>query len=165
MVELELTRASGDRTRYDLGSVGRLQLGGWGSRKATASAGSESWELGRRGVLRAVVECTDAAGEVVGSFRAKTFGAGGALRWSGRELTLHSTSMWRHNYVLLDGDRALARIEGRSRAKRPVTVSVDDAGSIDPGLLLFAAFVVRALTRDSSSASGAAAGGAIAAGS
>ncbi len=162
MVELQLTRASGDRTRFDLGSVGRLRLEGWGSRRATASAGSESWELVRRGLLRTVVEATDAAGEVAGSFRAKALGRGGALWWAGRELSLRSASFWRERYVLLDGDRELAQFEGRNRGKRPVTVTVEDTGSIDPGLLLFATFVVRALARESSS--GAAAGGVIAAG-
>jgi hypothetical protein len=83
VMELHLTRASGDGTRYDLGPVGRLRLGGWGSRKAAASAWSQSWELVRRGLVPAVVDSTDVASDIVGAFRAKTFGRGDTLRWSG----------------------------------------------------------------------------------
>jgi hypothetical protein len=36
----------------------------------------------------AVVDSTDVASDIVGAFRAKTFGRGDTLRWSGRELTL-----------------------------------------------------------------------------
>ena len=36
-------------------------------------------------------------------------------------------------------------------------MSVDDPGALDPGLLLFAAFVVRGLAEDASSAAGGAA--------
>ncbi len=163
VVELQLTRAAGDSTRYELERVGRLRLGGWGSRHATASAGRQSWELVRRGVLRMAVEATDAAGDVVGEFRAKALGRGGTLRWCGRELTLDARGFWRTRYVVAEGGRPLASVEGNAWGKRPLKVSVDDDGSIDPGLLLFTTFVVRALVKnDSASAS---APGAVVAGS
>jgi hypothetical protein len=36
-----------------------------------------------------------------------------------------------------------------------VTITVEDGGAIEPGLLLFAAFVVRGLAEDTGSAAGA----------
>lgn len=151
-VELQLTRASGDRTRYELPSVGRLHFGRWSSRKATAEAGRCSWQFARRGLFKAIVEATDDAGDIVGAFSSRTFGRGGTLLWSGRELTLQSITFWQHRYLLVDGGRSLARIEGKSGGKRPVKVSVDDADSIDPGLLLFATFVVLVLAKDADAA-------------
>jgi hypothetical protein len=44
-----------------------------------------------------------------------------------------------------------------------VTITVDDPGTVDPGLLLFAAYAVRSLAEDSASAAGGAAAGASAA--
>jgi hypothetical protein len=64
--------------------------------------------------------------------------------------------VWRSRYVVIDGDRQLATIERRSWGKRPVSIDVDERAESDPGLLLFAAFVVRALAQhtDSSAATG-----------
>jgi len=90
--------------------------------------------------------------DVVGAFRSRTFGRGGTLLWSGCELTLRSISFWHNRYLLVDGGRSLARIEGKSGGKRPAKVSVDDADSIDPGLLLFATFVVLVLAKDAAAA-------------
>jgi hypothetical protein len=151
-VELQLTRASDDRRRYELPSVGRLHFGGWRSRNVMADAGRCSWQFARRGLFKAVVEATDDAGDIVRAFRSRTFGRGGTLLWSGRELTLRSISFWHNRYLLVEGDRSLARIEGKGRGKRPVRVSVNDADSIDPGLLLFATFAVLVLARDEAAA-------------
>jgi hypothetical protein len=51
-------------------------------------------------------------------------------------------------------------LDGKGWGKRPVAVTVDDRSPIDPGLLLFATFVVRGLAEDASSAGS---GGAVAA--
>jgi len=51
-------------------------------------------------------------------------------------------------------------IEGKTWGKRPVKISVENLAAVEPGLLLFAAFVVRGLAEDASSS---AAGGATAA--
>ena len=84
------------------------------------------------------------------------------MRWAGRELTLRPASSWRERYALADGDRELAVLEGKGWGKRPVKVIVDDAETVEPGLLLFATFVVRGLAEAASAAAGA---GASAAGS
>jgi hypothetical protein len=160
MAELALTRTSGDRRRYDLEGVGKLRLGGWASRWATAEAGERRWGFARRGFWRSRIEATDAAGTVVGVFEGRSLKRGGTLLWDGDEYVLKPDSHWRERYALLDGDRRLATVEGKGWGKRPVRVDVDDDATIDPGLLLFAAFVVRALAEDASAAAGAATAGA-----
>ena len=72
---------------------------------------------------------------------------------------LHRASVWRERYALADGDRDLVLFEARSLGKRPVTVTIDDARTLDPGLLLFGAFVARSLAHDSASAGSTAAVG------
>ncbi len=86
-------------------------------------------------------------------FTGRTWRRGGDLSWSVRSLELRSCSMWRERYALVEDGRELATIEGKSWGKRPVKVGFEDGASIDPGLLLFAAFVVRALAEDASSSS------------
>ena len=46
------------------------------------------------------------------------------------------------------GDRQLAVLDGTARGRRPVKVTLDDPRGIDPGLVLFAVFVVRGLAND-----------------
>jgi hypothetical protein len=157
VTDLELTRTADDRRRYALDGVGTLRLEGFASRRATADAGGESWSLARRGFWRARIEAADAAGAVVGAFEPRTMRRGGALHWRGRELALRPASRWRERYAIADGDRELAILDGRAWGKRPVRVTVEDPGALEPGLLLFAAFVVRGLAEDASTAAGAAA--------
>jgi len=160
MAELELTRSSGDKRRYELDGVGMLRLGGWASRWATAEAGQHRWGLARRGIFRSRIEATDAAGTVMGTFEGRSLKRGGALRWEDREYVLQPDSNWRERYALVDGERRLALIEGKGWGKRPVRVDLDDDARLDPGLVLFTAFVVRALAEDAANAPGGAAGGA-----
>ena len=61
---------------------------------------------------------------------------------------LRPASAWRSRYALADGERELAVLDGKGWGKRPVAIVVDDLRAIDPGLLLFAAFVVRGLAED-----------------
>jgi len=159
MRELELTRAADDRRRYVLDGVGALAFGGWFSRTATAEAGGRSWSITRRGVLRRVVEMTDDAGMVAGTFRANSLRRGGTVRWEDRELELRAASAWRERYALTDGDRELALLDGKGWGKRPVKISVGEPDAVSAPLLLLAAFVVRGLADDA----GAAAGGTAAA--
>jgi hypothetical protein len=140
---------------YALEGVGTLRLQGLSSRGATAEAGTLRWQIARRGVLHPVTEAVDAAGEVVGEFSGRALRRGGALRWADRDLALRPDSVWRQRYVLVDGDRQLASIEGQGWGKRPVTVIVDDPASVDPGLLMFAVFIVRALAQDVAATSAA----------
>jgi hypothetical protein len=94
-------------------------------------------------------------GAVVGEFELRTVRRGGVVRWAGRELALHPASSWRERYALADGDRELALLEGGSWGRRPVKVSMDDLDAVEPGLLLFAAFLVRSLAHDAAAAAAA----------
>lgn len=67
--------------------------------------------------------------------------------------------MWRERYALVEDGRELVTIEGKGCGQRPVKVTLQDAAAaIDPGLLLFAVFVVRTLAEDAGAAAGATAG-------
>ena len=89
------------------------------------------------------------------SSKPRTVHRGGTLRWSDREFTLRPASSWRERYALADGDRGAAVLDGKGWGRRPVKVIVDDLGAVEPGLLLFAAFIVRGRAEDAHGASGA----------
>jgi hypothetical protein len=157
MADVELTRSADDRRVHALAGVGTLRLEGWSSRKATAEAdGGGTWRIARRSMWRQAMEATDAAGEVVGEYEPRgALRRGGLVRWAGRELELRPASRWRERYALADGDRELAAFDGKGWGKRPVKVTLDDADALQPGLVLFAAFVVRGLAEDAGSAAAA----------
>jgi hypothetical protein len=157
MPELELTRSRVDRRLYVLDGVGTLRLQGFASRAATADGNGRSWRLARRRWWQGGMQATDEAGAVVGEFEPRTVRRGGAIHWAGHELSLRPASAWRERYALADGDRELAILDGKGWGRRPVKVSVDDLGAVEPGLLLFATFVVRGLAEDASAAAGTAA--------
>lgn len=156
MTELELTRTPGDRRLYALGDLGKLRLEGVFSRKATAEAGADRWRFTSHGFWQRGVQATDSMEAVVGEFEPRTFRRGGTLGWAGRELALRPASSWRERYALADGDRELAILDGKSWGRQPVKINVAEPEALEPGLLLFAAFVVRGLASDSDSSTGAA---------
>ena len=162
MAELALTRSPGDRRRYELVGMGTLRLGGWASRWATAEVGERRWGFARRGLWRSVIEATDPAGTVVGAFEGRSLKRGGALRWEEHDYVLKPDSNWTERYALFDGERRLASLEGKGWGKRPVRIDVDADADLATGLLLFTAFVVRALAEDASAAASGAAGAAAA---
>lgn len=147
MPDLELTRSQEERRLYVLDGVGTLRMG-FGARSATAEADGRSWRIGRVGFWRRAVRATDEAGSVAGEFEPNTLRRGGKLRWDGRELTLRPASSWRERYALAHGDQELATLDSKAWGKRPVQITVDEPEALDPGLLLFAAFVVRGLADD-----------------
>jgi hypothetical protein len=148
MAELELTRTRDDRRLYAIAGVGTLRLEGLLSRRATAEAGGRRWELARTGVFGSAMDATDATGAVHGRFEGRALRRGGTLRWGERELTLRSASALRERYALADGERELVRLDGKGWGRRPVRITLEDPAACEPGLLLFAAFVVRGLAED-----------------
>ena len=151
MPDLELARNSDDRRLYDLRGVGSIRVGGIFSRGATATeADGASWSFDRPSLWRRTIEACDATGAVVGSFDPRAIRRGGALIWRGRDFELRPASAWRERYALADGEHELAVLDGKGWGKRPVKVTIDDPNAVDPGLLLFAAFVVRRLAEDAS---------------
>jgi hypothetical protein len=116
---------------------------------------ARTWRFARRGFWQRDVVASDAAGAAVGAFAPNTLRRGGTLKWDRRELTLRPASAWRERYALADGERELAVLDGRSWGRRLVRISVEDPNALEPGLLLFAAFVVRGLAEDADSAAAA----------
>jgi len=163
MADLELTRSREDRRLYELAGLGTLRLEGMFSRRATAEAGGVAWSLRRVGFWRTAIDASDAAGNVVGAFDPRALRRGGTLTWNARAFELRPASRWKDRYALAEADREIAVLDGRSWGRRPVTITVDEPGAVDAGLLLFAAYVVRSLAEDSASAAGGAAAGATAA--
>src|SRR5262249_54238765 len=155
MVDLELTRSPGDRRVYVLEGVGSLRLEGLFSRNATAEAQGNRGRCAYRGSWKRTVQATDAIGTTVGEFEPRGVRRGGTVRWAGRELALRPASAWRERYALTDGERELAVLDGKGWGRRPVRITVDDLRAIQPGELLFAAFVVRGLASDAQAAAGA----------
>src|SRR3954468_15046471 len=136
------------------------------SRGATAEADVATWAFRRTGFWQSRVEATDATDGVVGSFEPRRMRGGGEpgwgrrggeLRWGGRERELRPASRWKERYALADGDRELAVLDGKSWGKRPVKITIDEPAAVEPGLLLFAVFVVRGLAEDAGAAAASAA--------
>lgn len=152
MADVELTRVAGDRRLYALEGYGTLRFEGIMSRAATAEADGRRWHIARPRFWSRDIHATDDLGTVVGVFEPRTFRRGGALRWAGRELALRAASSWRERYALADGELELAVIDGKGWGKRPIAVHIDDGATVEAGLLLFAAFVVRGLADDANAA-------------
>lgn len=150
MAELELTRAEDDRRLYALGGVGTLRRRGRFWSAVTGEADGARWQFVRRGVWRRRGTATDVTGAVVGEFEpARGLRRGGTVRWAGRELALRPRSSWgTQRYALADGDREVAVFDGKPSDRRPARVTLDDPAAVEPGLLLFATFLVRGLTLD-----------------
>ena len=145
---LQLTPTLGDRRLYALNGVGTLRLTGWAARTATAEAGGLAWEITCHGLLGPAIQAADAAGSIVGEYRARTLHRSGRLRWRDRELAVRPDNLWRERYVLVEDDRRLATIEAKRWGRQPVHLRVEGAAEFEPGLLLFAAFVVGTLAQN-----------------
>jgi hypothetical protein len=153
MIELELTRVPKDRRLYRLAGIGTVRLEGWFGRTGSAEADNGgSWRFSRRGLFGRVIEATDVAGAPGGEFTPRDIRRGGKLRWGTRELKLQPVGM-RERYILSEDDRDLALLDAKGWGKRPVTISLSvDPGELDPGLLLYAAFIVHELAGDAATA-------------
>ena len=176
MVELELRRSPGDRQLYEISGVGTVRFEGFFSRRATAEASADAWSFARSGFWRSTIKAFDASGTAVGSFDPRTIRRGGPLRWQDRDLALRrkvtgvalrtnrgrkrpqrehrstEASMWTERYALADRDRELAVFDATSWGKRPVKITLDEPSLVEPGLLLFAAFIVREPGEDANAA-------------
>jgi hypothetical protein len=125
------------------------------SRRATATSAGVTWRIGRSGLFGRNIYALGSGDAVIGEFDPRPIRRGGELRWSGRVFQLRPASAWRERYALAIGDEELAVFEGKSWGRKPVRVEIVRPEAIEPGLMLFAAFVVRSLAEDGSSAAGA----------
>jgi hypothetical protein len=150
VAELELTRSRDDRRLYALDGVGTLRRPGLFWSAVTAEAGGTSWSFVRRGVWRRRGTATEAGGARVGAFEpAGGLRRGGTLRWAGRELALRPRGSWgSQRFALVEAEHELAVLDGKPSDRRPARVTLEDPAALEPGLLLFAVFVVRGLTLD-----------------
>src|SRR5262249_15062336 len=155
VTELELVRTSSDRRLYSVDGVGTVRLGGLLSRTAFAEAHGQTWRFTRISFWRRAMVATDSAGAVVGEFRPRDVRRGGGLLWGGRELALRPVSALRERYALEAADRELAVFDGRGWGRRPVRITLATIDELDPGLLLFAAFVVPQAGVDAAAAAAA----------
>lgn len=146
MTELVLLPSRAARRRFDLGDVGSLAYEGLLANRAVATAGSERWRLGPDGARRA--QATAADGTVVGRYEASA-SPEGRLTWAGRELVVRPVRGRRARWTLHDGDgRELVALDGRGTGARPAAIALPGDGEpLDPGLLLFLAFLVRKLAK------------------
>jgi hypothetical protein len=152
MADLELTRDDADRHRYVLDGVGALRLEGFARRRATIEAAGRTWHAAATGFWRRTLALTDVAGTTVAEFEPRKLRSGGTLHVGPRELQIAPASRWKSRWALRDGERELAVLEAKSWGKRPVAVTVADAGAVEPHVLLFAAFVARRMAEDAASA-------------
>ena len=125
----------------------------------SAEAGNRTHTPRTEPEFESAATAIDAAGVIVGEYIPRDIRRGGTLRWADREFTLCPASALRERYALRERDRDLAVLDGRSWGKRPVKVILHESTQIEPGLLLFAAFIVHRLaaTADSSAAGSTAA--------
>jgi hypothetical protein len=155
---IDLTRVPGDHRLYALDDLGTLRLEGLLMRAATAEAGAGSWRFSRQGLWQRRIIATDAAGEVIGMFQPRDIRRGGSLQWHGTDYTLRPHSSWRERYALSHRGRELTVLQATGwwgwGTQRPARVWVDDPRVIDSGLLLFSAFIVRALADAANSDAG-----------
>ena len=156
-MDLELKRTAEDRRLYALDGVGTLRLEGLAGRMATAEAGGRAGTSRAGGCRWRIISGHRRRGHRGGRVRAAAqpspWRRASLVRPRGFEL--RPASKWRQRYALADGDRELALFDGKGWGRRPVSVSLDDPGELDPGLVLFAAFVVRSLAEDSGGAAAA----------
>jgi hypothetical protein len=153
--ELELTRSPNDRRLYSLEGIGTIRRdGGIFSNSFIAEATGHSWRFAGRGFMHRVLEATTPDGRVVGTFIGKEIRKGGRLDWRTRRLALRPASLVREKYALTEGNCDIILFEGRAWGRRPVKVSLLQGDEVEPGLVLFAAFVVNRLAVKASSTAG-----------
>jgi hypothetical protein len=111
--------------------------------------------MGRSGFWTRSMDAVREGGAVVGEYDGRSIRRGGELRWDGRSYELRPASKWRERYALAVGDVEVAVIEGKGWGRKPVKVEILRPEAVEPGLLLFAVFVVRSLAEDADSAAAA----------
>lgn len=149
MRETELTCDPADGALWVLPGVGTLGRTGRISRAATAEAGERSWDA------RALWLGPDRLHRIRRDGRRRrraerpVDAPGGDAAWAGRDFTLRPDRQRRVGYVLLDDERRLALMTAKREGRRPLDVAIEDP-AVDPGLLLFVAFIVQAYSDEAS---------------
>ena len=159
MTELALTRASGDRKRYDLPGYGSLRRVGWLSRESELRTDDGRVLTARqRGALQRAAEALDPAGSVIGDYRQRrVLDHGGDLAWSGLPYEVSSESALHTRYVVSRHQAPVVRVHVKAWGGRaPATVTVADPHA-DAGLVLFTVWLAQTFAHSSSGDASAAA--------
>ena len=155
-LSIALVRSAGDRRLYELDGVGSLRLNGWLMRSATVRTADATFTV-RKARWNATVVAVDAAGTQIGLHRPHALRGGGTLTWHGVEHELRHDALLAERYALVDHGRLLAEVTAKGwwgwGSRKPVELTVHER--TDPGLLLFAAFVVRTRSSDAAAVSAA----------
>jgi hypothetical protein len=157
MSRLELARSPEDPRLYVLPGVGELRTGGLltGGR-VEATAGGRTYTFATRGRVRRVPTATDAFGEEVGQRSGSE-----SLVWRSTPWDLRPSFEGPVAFYALarpGEEREVARLLPTGWGKRPVPIVVDDSARLDPGLVLFAIFVMRRVNDEMIRAAGSGGG-------
>ena len=153
--ELQLTRSADDKRRLDLPGVGSLRFENiWGTKLRLTAPGHGEWRVVRR---RRGVTVSDADGMTVAAFTGRGVEHGDVAV----EVTTPHQGLLdrRPPFLLLEGDRELARMAPSVWSEKPTAVTLldEDFAVQHPLLLLLALY--RAQLVAASRQAGAAAGG------
>ncbi|HMJ96183.1 MAG TPA: hypothetical protein VK486_10035 [Thermoleophilaceae bacterium] len=138
MRELQLTRSPDDKRRLDLPGVGSLRFENlWGTKLRLSAPGHGEWRVvrSRRGVT-----VSDADGTTVAAFAGKGVEHGDVAI---EVTTPHQGLLERRPpFVLLEGDRELARMAPSVWSEKPTAVTLfdEDFAARHPLLLLLALY-------------------------
>jgi hypothetical protein len=158
MRELQLTRSPDDKRRLDLPGVGSVRFENmWGTKLCFSSAGGAEWRIaGRR---RGPVEVRDALGTTVATIDGRRATQGDRHV---DVITPHQGLLERRPpFVLLEGDRELARVASRVWDEKPIDVTVldEDFVSREPMLFLVALYAANRIASSRQAAAAASATG------
>jgi hypothetical protein len=157
MRELQLIRSPDDKRRLDLHGVGSVRFENtWGTKLCLSAPGHVDWRIAGR-ARRGATTATDATGAVVATL------VGRRVEHGHRALDVTTPHQGiferRPPFVLVEGDREMARVAPQVWSEKPVDVTLMDEefAAEQPQLLLFALWVACRIA--ASRQAGAAAGG------
>jgi len=157
MHELQLIRSVDDKRRLDLHGVGSVRFENmWGTKLCLSAPGHVDWRIARSG-RRGGITATDATGAVVATL------VGQRVEHGHRSVDVTTPHQGvfdrRPPFVLVEGDRELAKVAPQVWSEKPVDVTLMDEqfAAEQPHLLLFALWAANRIA--ASRQAGAAAGG------
>ncbi|HEV7847034.1 MAG TPA: hypothetical protein VGO83_12330 [Thermoleophilaceae bacterium] len=154
MLELQLTRSKEDKRRLDLAGVGSVRFENlWGTKLRLTAPGQGEWRVvrSRRGVA-----VSDAAGTTVAAFVGDGVESGDVAV----EITTPHQGLLgrRPSFLLLHGERELARVDPSVWSEKPLAITVLDEDFVARHPLLFLLALYRAQLVAASRQAAAAAG-------
>jgi hypothetical protein len=137
MLELQLIRSPDDKRRLDLPGVGSLRFENlWGTKLRITAPGHGEWRIVRR---RSGVTVSAADGTTAAAFTDRGVEHGGVVV---EVTTPHQGLLERRPFVLVQGDRELARMAPSVWSEKPTAVTLvdQDFAARHPLLLLLALY-------------------------